>query len=127
MRKRRSLRIAEPEQAAVGFCEWVASLPFVTRRADGFSPTVSIFDIDCVPLERRIAWVMVDHLNETTCTPTRISALLPRLIARAAEQSGLGICTAPRLPDHVLFSIDPLAQQRDVESLVLAAYSAAMS
>jgi hypothetical protein len=127
MWKRRSVRTVDPGRAAVGFCDWVASLPYVTQREHGFSPTVSVFDIDCDPLERRIAWLMVDHIGERACTPTRISALLPRRIARAAEQSGLGVCTAPRLPDHVLFNIDPLAQQRDVESLVLAAYSAAMS
>jgi hypothetical protein len=31
------------------------------------------------------------------------------------------------LPDHVLFTVDPLAHRRDVESLVLAAYGEAMS
>ncbi len=126
MWKRRTARTSEPVETAA-FCEWVASLPYVTQRAHGFSSTVSIFDIDCAPLERRITWLMVDGAPAVARAPARISTLLPRMVARAAERSGLGCCTAPRLPDHVLFSVDPLAHPRDVESLVLAAYGAAMS
>jgi hypothetical protein len=126
MWKRRSTHIAELLRTNA-FCEWVASLPYVIQRSRGFSSSVSIFDIDCSPLERRITWLMVDQAASEAHTPARISMLLPRVLAQAAQRSGLGLCTAPRLPDHVLFSIDPLARPRDVESLVLAAYSAAMS
>jgi hypothetical protein len=86
-----------------------------------------MFDVDCAPLERHVTWLVVDHGTPTSLTPTRIAALLPRSIARAAERSRLGVCTAPMLPDHVLFSVDPLARRRHVESIVLAAYGAAMS
>jgi hypothetical protein len=86
-----------------------------------------MFEVECAPLERHVTWLVVDHATPTSCTPTRIAALLPRPIARAAARSRLGVCTAPMLPDHVMFSVDPLAQRRDLESLVLAAYGATMS
>jgi hypothetical protein len=127
MWKRRSTPTAEPVRIADGFSDWVASLPYVVQRPHGLSPTVAMFDVDCTPLERHVTWLVVDHGAPTSWTPTRIAVLLPRPIARAAERSRLGVCTAPMLPDHVLFSVDPLAHRRDVESLVLAAYGAAMS
>ena len=86
-----------------------------------------MFDVDCAPLELHVTWLVVDHASATSGRPPRISALLPRPIANAAERSGLGLGSAPMLPDSVLFNVDPLACRRDIESLVLAAYGAAMS
>jgi hypothetical protein len=127
MWKRRTIEVADSDRIAPGFCDWVASLPYVVQRAHGISPTVSMFDVDCEPLERHLTWLIVDHAHSNSCVPTRICARLPRAIAAAAEKSRLGVHTAPMLPDHVLLSLDPLARRRDVASLVLAAYGDAMS
>ena len=121
MRKRRSRHSAETPRIGDGLRDWVASLPYVVPRSHGLSPNVSMFDVDCAPLERHITWLVVDD-----ATP-RISVLLPRPIARVAERSRQGVCTAPMLPDLMWFSVDTFACRRDVESLVLAAYGAAMS
>jgi hypothetical protein len=126
MRKRRAVQLAEADRVADDFCEWVSSLPYVRRRSHGLSQTVSMFDVDCEPLERRLTWLVVDH-EPTTAQPTRICARLPRAVAKAAEKARFGVHTVPMLPNHVLFTIDPLAHRRDVESLVLAAYGDAMS
>jgi hypothetical protein len=127
MRKRRTTtHPSESGRVGERFSDWVESLPYVVRRSHGLSRTVSMFVVDCPPLGRRMTWLIVDQ-SRSAPTPTRISALLPRPIAKAAEKLRLGVCTAPALADHVLFSLDPLASRRDVESLVLAAYGAAMS
>jgi hypothetical protein len=110
-----------------GLCDWVESLPYVVRRAHGLSRTASVFDVSCRPLERRLTWLVVERAPRQRVAPTRIAALLPRSIAEAAERSELGVCTVPMHPDRVLFRVDPLADRADVESLVLAAYGAAMS
>jgi hypothetical protein len=127
MRKR---RITDPPEAAAqvadGFCEWIASLPFVRQRCDALSPTTRMFDIDCDPLERHVTWLVVDHAATST-VPTRITALLPRRAARRARRSRLGVRVTAVVPDRVLFSVDPLARPREVEALVLEAYCAALS
>ena len=117
----------ETETSADGFCEWIGSLPYVVERPHGLSPSVSMFDVDCRPLERSLTWLVVDHTTQTPCSPRRISVVLPRRIARAAERRRLGVCTAPMFPEYVMFSVDPLARREDVESIVLAGYGAAMS
>ena len=127
MWKRRTTQTTEPETIADGFCEWIASLPYVAERPHGLSPTVSMFDVDCRPLERNRTWLVIDHATQTPCLPRRISVILPRRIARSAERRRLGVCAAPMFPEHVVFSVDPLARREDVESIVLAGYGDAMS
>jgi hypothetical protein len=127
MRKRRATHLAEADRIADGFADWAESLPYVVRRLHGLSRSVSMFDVDCEPLDRRLTWLVLDDASPSSAAPSRIRIRLPRRIARAAERSRLGVSTTPLLPDHVLFSVDPLAHRRDVESLVLAAYGAAMS
>jgi hypothetical protein len=110
-----------------GLCEWIESLPYVVRRAHGLSRTASIFDVRCRPLSGRLTWLVVEHGARGGRSPSRVDALLPRWIAEAAERSELGVCAAPMGAARVLFRVDPLADRNDVESLVLAAYGAAMS
>jgi len=126
MWKHRATKIRKPRNRD-GLCEWIESLPYVVRRAHGLSRTASIFDVRCRPLERRLTWLVVEHGSRGSRAPSRVDAWLPRSIAEAAERSELGVCTAPMHPDRVLFRVDPLADRSDVESLVLAAYGAAMS
>jgi hypothetical protein len=126
MRKRRAMPVVEPEPISDRFCEWAASLPYVVQRSHGLSRTVSMFEVDCAPLDRRLTWLVVDD-GPSTGASARISLRLPEAIARAAERSRLGLATTRVLPEHVLFRVDPLAPLRDVASLVLAAYGSAMS
>jgi hypothetical protein len=95
-------------------------------RPHNLSDGVTLFDVECAPLERCMTWLIVSRPDRTG-PPMRLTVVLPRRIARAAARSSLGVAISYVLPDSAMFLIDPLADQSDVESLVLAGYGAAMS
>src|SRR4051812_12930539 len=109
MRMRRTKRIRDGGAGVGdGFSEWVASLPYVHERPH-FSSTVMMFNVDCPPLERDGTWLVVEHATQTSSSPTRITAVLPRRRARRAQRARLGVRVGEVLPDQVLFIVDPLA------------------
>src|SRR5690242_3397287 len=108
------------------FCDWIASLPNVLARSHSLSDRLTLFDVESAPLKRFMTWLIVGR-STPDGTPTRLTAVLPRPVARAAEEAHVGVSMTHVLTDSVMFRIDPRADQRDVESLILASYGAAMS
>lgn len=125
-RRRRSGSTTDSVRVSDGFCEWIASLPYVVARSHSLSDRLTLFDVECAPLERFMTWLIVGR-STPDGTPTRLTVVLPRPVARAAEEAHVGVSMTHVLTDSVMFRIDPRADQRDVESLILASYGAAMS
>ena len=106
--------------------DWIRSLPFVIERPP-IANDLRAFAVECELLARRATWMIVKPglgLGKTTST---VVLVLPRALARVAEQAHLGTGVMPWPRDQLLFETDRRVPQEVLDDLVLAAYSCALS
>ena len=104
--------------------EWVLSLPWVVEWPYALGiEGVRTFAVECEPIGRRQLWLL------TGMQRSNIAVIVPVEAARVIEDVGWGLPVSPMPSGHVLMmpSTDVTARPRDVEALVLSAYSHAMS
>ena len=104
--------------------QWVLSLPWVVEWPYSVGTCgVRSFAVECEPLGCRQLWLL------TGMQRSNIAVIVPVEAARVIEDVGWGLPVSPMPSGHVLMmpSTDVTARPRDVEALVLSAYSHAMS
>ena len=128
MRRRLTRNGAPPAREPVlnGFCEWVASLPFVVERPLGDHDS-RIFAVDCDLIARRRTWLVVSHDGALPSERRSVVVVVPRWLADRGENTGLGTLVAPMPRNHVLFKARPGIRHEDLEPFILAAYCCAMA
>lgn len=103
--------------------EWVLSLPWVVERPYTVgSPGIRIFAVDCEPVGVRRIW-LVTGMPHTS----GIAVIVSEDLADDLDVINLAQPIAPMPPAHVLTSLCPDADGRDVERVVLEAYSSALA
>ncbi|HEX4530397.1 MAG TPA: hypothetical protein VIA11_13425 [Acidimicrobiia bacterium] len=106
---------------------WVLSLPWVVERPHSHEPGVRMFAVDCEPLGLRRVWLATGLGLRPPETPGRVAVVLPLAAAQAVEESGRRVRGAPMPASHVVIQWEVGAGLADTESLILTAYSHAMS
>jgi hypothetical protein len=131
-RRPRQEEIASSNEARPGgdLHEWVRSLPWVVeRRYSLATPGVRCFGVECEPLGLRRLWLLTGLVDNTPRSEPSVAVIVPLEAADDIEHAGWGRRVSPMPHEHVLMSVDGSAcdRRRDVEALVLTAYSYAMS
>ena len=112
------------------FHEWLAGLPWVVERPQcRDAPDVRMFAVECDPIGRRQMWLITGVRRPALVGASGIAVVLPLAAADLVEAAGWGRRTEPVSSRHVLVAAsgDASLRPREVEALVLAAYSYAMS
>ena len=110
--------------------EWVLSLPWVVERPYSLAtPGVRCFGVECEPLGLRQLWLVTGLVDNAPSSDASITVIVPREAADDIEAAGWGRPISPMPYGHMLMSVDGpvFDRRRDVEALVLTAYSYAMS
>src|SRR5689334_20583651 len=103
--------------------EWVLSLPWVIERPYALgAPGVRIFAVDCAPVDVRRIWLVTGLPNSSG-----IAVIVSKEFASDLDTINLAQSLAPMPPDYVLISLCPDADDRDVERVLLEAYSSALA
>jgi hypothetical protein len=105
------------------FHEWILSLPWVVERpySLGF-PGVRAFAVDCPPVGVRRIWLVTGIPHSSG-----IAMIVSERVADDLDLINLARPLAPMPPGHVLTSLCPDANDRDVERVLLQAYSSALA
>ena len=133
MMRRRTTSNSTPTEhtwASTGFHEWVLSLPWVVERPYSVGTLgVRSFAVDCEPLGRRQMWLVTGLEHGEHLEALSVAVIVTRRMARSFEDVGWGRAVTQMPPQHVLVEVcDAVAAKtRTVETLVLSAYSDAMS
>jgi len=103
--------------------EWVLSLPWVVERpyALGF-PGIRTFAVDCAPVGVRRMWLVTGLPHSSG-----IAVIVSEGVAEDLDFINLAQPLAPMPPGHVLTSLCPDADGRDIERVLLEAYSSALA
>jgi len=130
-RKRTTQKLSPSESPSLldNFYEWVLSLPWVVEHPYSLgTPRVRSFAVDCAPLARRRLWLVTGLAQHLQVSGSDLAVILPFEAACIAEDAGLGRPIAPMPARHVLMTIcvDDAERPREVEAIVLSAYSFAM-
>jgi hypothetical protein len=119
------------KSAARNVHDWVLSLPWVVERSSGAARArVRVFAVDCEPLRRRQVWLVTGFAPALT-DGTDVAVVLPGSAIRSAGAAAWQVHEEASLPaGHVFVTLGaetPRSRQVEVEALLLAAYSYAMS
>ena len=109
---------------------WVLSLPWVVERPYSLAtPGVRTFGVNCEPLGRRQLWLLTGLQQQLESDGFGLAVIVPVEAAGEIEATGWGRCVALMPAGHALVAVcgDALDQRAELEALVLAAYSYAMS
>jgi hypothetical protein len=102
--------------------EWVLSLPWVVERHYSFGVRgVRIFAVDCPPLDVREVWLVTGMPMSSG-----VAVVVPLALAADFEILNLAVPIAPMPAEHVLASMCSDADERDVERVVLSAYTSSL-
>jgi hypothetical protein len=107
-------------------CDWVGSLPFVVERLALGRDEKRVFAVHCEPLGRDAVFLVVTPSGAPHAPVTTTALVMPRGVARASAEAGLGMCSIPWPRGQVLFVADPDATEQSLEQLVSVAYCSAL-
>ena len=112
------------------FHDWVLSLPWVVERPYSLGTQgVRAFGVECELLDLHKLWLVTGMQPRGRAHPVDIAVIIPDGAARTIEDLGWARPLSPMPARQVLMkaSSDVMASPREVEALVVSAYTFAMS